>query len=78
MIITHRSGEPNDPVGSYIAINSLVGLPIDKAEVTEDHLIETAGFSKLFKQNDQYDKCYLPRLLFLSIIIWFNQYSQQA
>ena len=63
MIITHLSGEPDNPVGSRVAVSSILGLPVDKAGVTEDHLIETTGFSKIYKANEEYDKKHKPRLI---------------
>lgn len=61
MIVTHRSGEPENPVGSYVASTSLLGLPSDKAEVTEDPIIEVAGYRKMMKSNEIYDSLHLPR-----------------
>ena len=64
MTITHLSGEPTDPAGSRVTINSIFGLPTEKAEVTEDHLIETAGISYFYIGNEQYDKFHKPRLIY--------------
>ena len=56
MLCVHRSGEPDEIDNLRITSCSLIGLPTDKASVTEDHLIEIAGFSRLFQSNKLYDK----------------------
>lgn len=61
MILTHRSGEPENPGGLAVASTSLMGIPTAKAEVTEDFIIEIAGYRKLYKSNELYDSIYLPR-----------------
>lgn len=61
MIVTHRSGEPENPGGISVSSNSLLGIPTAKAEVTEDFIIEVAGYRKLTKANDLYDSLHLPR-----------------
>lgn len=49
MIVTHRSGEPENPGGLIVSSRSLLGFPTEKAGVTEDFLIEVAGFRKIKK-----------------------------
>lgn len=61
MIVTHRSGEPENPGNFYIASNSILGIPTEKAQVTEDFIIEVAGYRRLFKSNQLYDTLHLPR-----------------
>ena len=63
MIVTHRSGEPENAVGSYIASTSLLGIPSDKAMVTEDFIIEVAGYRRMLKSNELYDSLHMPRLV---------------
>lgn len=63
MIVTHRSGEPEDATGSIVTAKSLIGIPNDKAEVTEDFLIEVAGYRRLMKSNDLYDTRFMPRFV---------------
>lgn len=61
MIVTHRSGEPENPGGISVSSNSILGIPTAKAEVTEDFIIEVAGYRKLTKANNLYDSLLLPR-----------------
>ena len=63
MIVTHRSGEPENPVGAYVASTSLLGLPSNKAMVTEDFIIEVAGYRTMIKSNELYDSLHMPRLV---------------
>ena len=56
MLCVHRSGEPDEIDNFQIASCSLVGLPTEKASVTEDHLIEVAGYSRLYQRNKLYDR----------------------
>lgn len=60
MLCIHRSGEPDDPGNLCIASSSILGLPTEKASVTEDHLIEIAGYSRLKKSNEVFDKKLAP------------------
>ena len=64
MIVTHRSGEPENPEGALIGSMSLFGLPTNKAEVTEGHLLEIAGHRRISKSNEAYDKLQMPRYYF--------------
>lgn len=61
MMCIHRSGEPDNPGDLAIASASLLGVPTAKASVTEDHLIEIAGFSRLKKSNEIFDKKLTPK-----------------
>ena len=61
MMCIHRSGEPDNPGDLMIASTSLLGIPTAKASVTEDHLIEIAGYSKLKKSNEIFDKILTPK-----------------
>ena len=61
MMCIHRSGEPDYQGDFMIASTSLLGIPAAKASVTEDHLIEIAGYSKLKKSNEIFDKILTPR-----------------
>jgi hypothetical protein len=61
MMCIHRSGEPDNQGDFMIASTSLLGIPAAKASVTEDHLIEIAGYSKLKKSNEIFDKILTPR-----------------
>lgn len=63
MIATHRSGEPENAVGPYVASTSLLGIPNEKALVTEDFIIEIAGYRKMNKSNELYDSLHLPRYI---------------
>lgn len=61
MLCIHRSGEPDNPGDLAIASASLLGMPTAKASVTEDHLIEIAGYSRLKKSNEIFDKKLSPK-----------------
>lgn len=61
MLCIHRSGEPDNPGDLAIASSSLLGIPTAKASVTEDHLIEIAGYSRLKKSNEIFDKKLSPK-----------------
>ena len=64
MIITHRSGDPEEMSDSsmLIKIASVSGVHIaEKALVTEDHLIEIAGWRRIFKCSQMYDVLKMPR-----------------
>jgi hypothetical protein len=63
MIVTHRSGEPENPGNSLVISGSLIGLPTDKALVTEDNLVEVGGYRKFSKCNEKYDSVHPPRLV---------------
>ena len=60
MIVTHRSGDPNEG-GPFTIKGSLIGLPTEKALVLEDHCIEIGGYQRLTKSNELYDNLHLPR-----------------
>lgn len=61
MLCIHRSGEPDDAANLIVSSTSLIGIPTDKASVTLDHLIEIAGFSRLKKSNEIFDKKVSPK-----------------
>ena len=65
MIITHRSGDPEDLVSNnsvLVNLASVSGVQLtEKALVTEDHLIEIAGWRSISKSNEIYDAIKLPR-----------------
>lgn len=66
MIVTHRSGEPENGGASTTIIGSLIGIPTEKALVSEDHCIEIGGYRRLTKSNEPYDNLHMPRF-FLKI-----------
>ena len=57
MLCIHRSCDGYSTVASA----SCLGIPTVKASVSENHLIEIAGFSKLKKSNEIFDKKLPPR-----------------
>lgn len=61
MICTHRSGEPENLAGPLIASTSILGLPTEKALVTEDFIINIAGHRRMTKSNEKYDSCHMPK-----------------
>ncbi|CAF0828003.1 unnamed protein product [Brachionus calyciflorus] len=61
MIVTHKWGEPENLTGALVSSKSLIGIPIDKACVTEDFIIEVAGYRKLKKINHLYDRLHKPK-----------------
>lgn len=61
MIVTHRSGEPENPGNSFMISSSLLGLPTEKALVSEDFLMDVADYRKLYNSNHKYDSRYPPR-----------------
>ena len=65
MIVTHRWGEPEDGGQLYVVSTSLLGLPTEKACVSEDHLIEVAGYREISKSNHLYDRTQLPKYFLL-------------
>ena len=65
MIITHRSGDPEDLIGNNSALVNLASVSgvqmAEKALVKEDHLVEIAGSNQIFKFNQVYDAKNKPR-----------------
>jgi hypothetical protein len=61
MMVTHRYGEPEDAAAPFVVSASLFGMPTDKALVTEDFLLEVAGYRKVMKSNERYDTRFMPR-----------------
>jgi hypothetical protein len=61
MFVTHRYGEPENAAAPLTISGSVLGFPTDKALVSEDHLVEIAGYRKMFKSNESYDRMHLPR-----------------
>jgi hypothetical protein len=61
MMITHRYGEPENPGAPLVVSTSLFGMPTDKALVSEDFLIEVAGYRKVLKSNERYDTRFVPK-----------------
>jgi hypothetical protein len=57
MLCIHRSCDGYSTVASA----SCLGIPTVKASVSQNHLIEIAGFSKLKKSNEIFDKKLPPR-----------------
>jgi hypothetical protein len=64
MIVTHRYGEPEDGATPRVASNSLLGILTDKATVSEDNLMDVAGYRKIKKSNEPYDRLNMPRFAF--------------
>ena len=63
LIVTHKWGEPENPAAGLIASKSLIGIPTEKACVTEDFLIEVAGYRKCNKSNHLYDTLHMPKFV---------------
>lgn len=61
MIVTHRWGEPENLAGAYITSRSVLGIPTEKAQVSEDFILEVAGHRKMTKSNESYDCLHMPR-----------------
>ena len=76
MIVTHRSGEPENGGASTTIIGSLIGIPTEKALVSEDHCIEIGGYKTLIRSNEPYDKFKFPRFCFIFefFFIWKSYY----
>ena len=49
MIVTHRYGEPEDGAAPRVASASLLGFMTEKATVSEDNLMDVAGFRRIRK-----------------------------
>ena len=62
MLCIHRSCDGD----STIVSASSLGKPSAKASITEDHLIEIAGHSKIKKSNEIFDKRLTPRYYFFN------------
>ena len=74
MIITHRSGDPEDLIENntnvLVHVQSVSGVQmVEKAFVTEDHLIEIAKSDHILKKNEDYDAIKIPRLTHIFCLI---------
>ena len=63
MIVTHRYGEPEDGAAPRVASASLLGFMTEKATVSEDNLMDVAGFRRIRKSNEPYDRLNMPRFV---------------
>lgn len=60
MTVIHKWGEPENSTSFGIASKSIIGIPTTKAKVSEDFVIEVAGFRSLSKGNHIYDSKHTP------------------
>ncbi|RNA03963.1 hypothetical protein BpHYR1_038486 [Brachionus plicatilis] len=60
MTVVHKWGEPENSIPLGIASKSIIGIPNEKACVSEDFVIEVAGYRSLSKGNHIYDSKHKP------------------